>query len=72
MTTRLKRIVRKWYHTCAHNNRVTRIVFDLVQVYVSIQSSGKPIEHFLADDQFMYLSRYFTYIYIDIYIYITH
>ena len=27
-------------------------VFELVQVYVSIQSSGKPIEHFLVDDQF--------------------
>ena len=24
----------------------------MVQVYVSIQSSGKPIEHFLVDDQF--------------------
>ena len=28
---------------------------DLVQVYVSIQSSGKPIEHFLAVDQFLSL-----------------
>ena len=36
-----------------------RCSFDLVQVYVSIQSSGKPIEHFLADDQFSHLSRYF-------------
>ena len=27
-------------------------VFDLVQVYISIQSSGKPIEHLLVDDQF--------------------
>ena len=35
-------------------------VFDLVQVYVSIQSSGKPIEHFLADDQFSHLSRHFN------------
>ena len=27
----------------------------LVQVYLSIQSSGKPIEHFLVDDQFLSL-----------------
>ena len=38
-------------------------VFDLVQVYVSIQSSGKPIEHFFIDDQFE-----FRHIYIYIYI----
>ena len=28
------------------------LLIDLVQVYVSIQGSGKPIEHFLVDDQF--------------------
>ena len=37
-------------------------VFDLVQVYVSIQSSGKPTEHFLVDDQFEF--RHFI---LDIY-----
>ena len=36
-------------------------VFDLVQVYESIQSSGKTIEHSLADDQFKHLSRHFMF-----------
>ena len=35
-------------------------MFDLVQVYVPIQSSGRPIEHFLADDQFIHLSRHLS------------
>ena len=40
-------------------------VFDLVQVYISIQSSGKPIEHFEDDDQFKHLSGiYLSYIFI--------
>ena len=39
-------------------------VFDLVQVYVSIQSSGKPMEHFLADEQFLSLHFKFFIIYV--------
>ena len=42
-------------------------VFDLVQVYISTQSSGKPIQHFVVDDQFKHLSG----IYLS-YIFITH
>ena len=38
----------------------------------SMYSSGKTIEHFLADDQFKHFSRhYIIYIYIYIYIYIS-
>ena len=37
-------------------------VFDLVQ------SSGKPIEHFLADDQFLSLHFIYIYMYVSIYL----
>ena len=37
---------------------------------MSIQSSGKPIEHFLVDDQFEF-RHFILYIYIYIYIYLT-
>ena len=41
--------------------------FDLVQVYVSIQSSGQPIEHFLVDDQYEF-RHFILCIYVYMYI----